>query len=813
MNKQFILKFPGQAVSLLILINLFGLGDLGRALAEDDSSIVEYQNINSDSGQVVPGRVEWVGGGDDQRLSFVPYYVLPNGTNSSPPPSTPPPPSPAEVAQPRSGENLPAQGGGFPSGYDDPSTPMVPKLSSDTSSTDIPQTPVMPTSGRKPVSSTDSNATTDQPAWPPTPAMPAPNPAPAVYIPVIQPPPENAAASVAAAYLGALANGLQASIESYFSKHRNTLVNDRAIRQRLRPQPKPSASDAGSSGDASAHQSPATVVASANSSSPSSSPIAPDTNTSPSPSAAANPSGSTALPVSLAIPTGPTSKLSPKALDALARFQAQAQAARDAGHVTQAIRLAERASALVAYRQGGDVVERYKKVQLNANASNLFGISASSDTFEGYQLVLTTNAVEAGPGIVTNPAAYFTAKSALVQAMNQINGAAGGAINLNQLFRSLDQAWAVVDFAAQMGQAAGTGITIAAVNFTTGAIQMVSHPIDSIANLANVIANINTVMEMAYTKVEAYVTTPHSAADLVQLEATIVASILPMLSGGGVAEVAADEMMLTAAAAEFANEAVPYLTDAVSGAAKLRSLAPKLLTQLTAEGVDTINVAAAAAKSSDVAATIVADAVETGAIDAVDAGQVMRVVDSAKKIGLDGAPQIKQLAATIEKSGVKAEHVNETLEAIGKSDDFARAVKATPINKPMFYVRQSGEAIPSTAYRYVGSDARYLDEFVRTGEIPGGSYYSFDKFDDMAQASSKLQIPHDARFRAEFDTLPYVDNTKIPNGDWGKADYLEPITRDFPGFGEGGATQAVIDAKVSVTKIVDLKTGRVVFER
>jgi len=370
----------------------------------------------------------------------------------------------------------------------------------------------------------------------------------------------------------------------------------------------------------------------------------PDTHISPNPSAATNPSGSTTLAVSLSIPTGPTSKLSPKALDALARLQAQAQAAKDAGHITQAIRLAERASALVAYRQGGDVVERYKKVQLNANASNLFGISANSDTFEGYQLVLTTNAVEAGPGIVTNPPAYFTAKSALVQAMNQINGAAGGAINLNQLFRSLDQAWAVVDFAAQMGQAAGTGITIVAVNFATGAIQMVSHPIDSIANLMNVIANIDTVMEMAYVKVEAYMTTPHSAADLAQLEATIVASIIPMLSGGGVVEAGVEEAVLTKAAAELASEAVPYLTDAVAGAAKLRSLAPKLLTQLKAEGVDAINVAAAAAKSSDVAVTIVADAVETAAIDAVDAGQVMRVVDSARKAKIITTPQgpIKQ---------------------------------------------------------------------------------------------------------------------------------------------------------------------------
>lgn len=113
----------------------------------------------------------------------------------------------------------------------------------------------------------------------------------------------------------------------------------------------------------------------------------------------------------------------------------------------------------------------------------------------------------------------------------------------------------------------------------------------------------------------------------------------------------------------------------------------------------------------------------------------------------------------------------------------------------------------------MGSDARYLNKFLTNGEIPAGNYYSFDKFDDMAQASSRLQVPHDARLRTEFDTLQYVDKTKIPHGDWGKADYLAPITRDFLGFGEGRASQAVIDAKVSVTRIIDLKTGQIVYQR
>jgi len=70
-----------------------------------------------------------------------------------------------------------------------------------------------------------------------------------------------------------------------------------------------------------------------------------------------------------------------------------------------------------------------------------------------------------------------------------------------------------------------------------------------------------------------------------------------------------------------------------------------------------------------------------------------------------------------EKSGVKAEKVTETLEAIGKSDDFARAIKATPANKPMFYVKSTGEALPSTGYRHFDSG----DGFVRSIIDNGGN--------------------------------------------------------------------------------------------
>lgn len=47
----------------------------------------------------------------------------------------------------------------------------------------------------------------------------------------------------------------------------------------------------------------------------------------------------------------------------------------------------------------------------------------------------------------------------------------------------------------------------------------------------------------------------------------------------------------------------------------------------------------------------------------------------------------------------------------------------------------------------------------------------------------------------------------------GKAGYLEPITNDFPQFGSGGATQAVTRQPIVVNKIIDTRTGKVLYER
>lgn len=133
---------------------------------------------------------------------------------------------------------------------------------------------------------------------------------------------------------------------------------------------------------------------------------------------------------------------------------------------------------------------------------------------------------------------------------------------------------------------------------------------------------------------------------------------------------------------------------------------------------------------------------------------------------------------------------------------------------PNFYTRASGETVPSTGYRYVSSDAPYLQELLSSGTIPANGRGTYISFDNLGSgAAGKLQVPHDAAIKIEFDTKQILDDVKIPNGQWGKADHLEPITTDFPQFGPGGATQAVTTKPILVNKVIDTNTGKVLYDR
>ncbi|WP_373810614.1 RHS repeat-associated core domain-containing protein [Porphyromonas macacae] len=129
-----------------------------------------------------------------------------------------------------------------------------------------------------------------------------------------------------------------------------------------------------------------------------------------------------------------------------------------------------------------------------------------------------------------------------------------------------------------------------------------------------------------------------------------------------------------------------------------------------------------------------------------------------------------------------------------------------PFGLADFYVTPNGTVVPATGYRYVSSEAPYLDELKATKTIPAnpnGTYISFDNFDTPNPGA--LQVPHDASVKLSFDRLQVVDDLEIPKGQWGKADYLEPITKDFPEFGRGGATQAITHKEIKVDKIESLK--------
>jgi hypothetical protein len=58
-----------------------------------------------------------------------------------------------------------------------------------------------------------------------------------------------------------------------------------------------------------------------------------------------------------------------------------------------------------------------------------------------------------------------------------------------------------------------------------------------------------------------------------------------------------------------------------------------------------------------------------------------------------------------------------------------------------------------------------------------------------------------------------LGDIKIPKGEWGKSDKPEAITKDFPERGPGGATQAITDKSIVVDKIIDTRTGEVLYER
>ncbi len=121
-----------------------------------------------------------------------------------------------------------------------------------------------------------------------------------------------------------------------------------------------------------------------------------------------------------------------------------------------------------------------------------------------------------------------------------------------------------------------------------------------------------------------------------------------------------------------------------------------------------------------------------------------------------------------------------------------------------------------TAYRHISSDVSYLEQLKTTGKVPQNpnkTYFSLDKFDDPAVAIDKMQLNADATdavWRLEFDANQMVGKTVFPTGKWNNSEYIEVVTRSYPDFGSGGASQFITQSEIILKRMVNLKTGQVI---
>jgi RHS repeat-associated protein len=129
-----------------------------------------------------------------------------------------------------------------------------------------------------------------------------------------------------------------------------------------------------------------------------------------------------------------------------------------------------------------------------------------------------------------------------------------------------------------------------------------------------------------------------------------------------------------------------------------------------------------------------------------------------------------------------------------------------------FYVNSAGTAIPSTGYRAI--TGQYAVDEALGGTIaprPGGTYVTFNDITQMSPAAvqSLLQLPNAPSYVATFDTLPYLDSLQIPREYQNTGLFPEPLTTSYPGLGQGGGTQAIINLTLNPIIVRPLPTGGV----
>ena len=126
------------------------------------------------------------------------------------------------------------------------------------------------------------------------------------------------------------------------------------------------------------------------------------------------------------------------------------------------------------------------------------------------------------------------------------------------------------------------------------------------------------------------------------------------------------------------------------------------------------------------------------------------------------------------------------------------------------------KSVPSaTGYRLISSKDPNLSNIINSGTIsanPKGTYFSWDNLGDSL-GSYRAQIPRDGNIMVEFNSGQLGNNIKIPLGENGTASHLEPVARDYPQFGFGGASQRTTTAPIQATRIIDRTTGQILYEQ
>jgi RHS repeat-associated protein len=132
-----------------------------------------------------------------------------------------------------------------------------------------------------------------------------------------------------------------------------------------------------------------------------------------------------------------------------------------------------------------------------------------------------------------------------------------------------------------------------------------------------------------------------------------------------------------------------------------------------------------------------------------------------------------------------------------------------------FYVTPDGVAVPSTGYRAIGGPnvAEAQNGVIEPRDYPG-TYVTFNNLLSLnqQQVMSGNQSPPARRptHIAVFDTLQTIPSLNIPRGLHGEGLFPEPITSWYPGWGQGGFSQATTFEPIQGAAVVPIMSGSTV---